>query len=131
MSRRASSAARFVLLAAARSNLAELLVAKGVLGFGVGSFSAAMPGLILAVTPKSETSGAMSFNYLVRSVGYALGGAIGGLVLATGTDTGHLELVIDEDAIRRLLAPPLCGAPGRPSGVCVGEGDYAVAALGG
>jgi MFS family permease len=80
----------FVLFAAARSNLAELLVAMGVLGFGVGSFSAAMPGVILAVTPKSETSSAMSFNYVVRSVGYSLGSAIGGLILAAGTDTGRL-----------------------------------------
>jgi hypothetical protein len=30
----------------------------------------------------------MSFNYVVRSVWYSLGSAIGGLVLATGT--GHL-----------------------------------------
>jgi MFS family permease len=80
----------FVLFAAARSNLAELFAAMGVLGFGVGSFSAAMPGVILAVTPRSETSSAMSFNYVVRSVGYSLGSAIGGLVLAAGTDTGHL-----------------------------------------
>ncbi|WP_328334671.1 MFS transporter [Kribbella sp. NBC_00382] len=80
----------FVLFATARSNLAELFVAMGVLGFGVGGFSAAMPGVILAVTPKSETSSAMSFNYVVRSVGYALGSAIGGLVLATGTATGNL-----------------------------------------
>jgi MFS family permease len=80
----------FVLFAVARSNLAELFVAMGLLGLGVGSFSAAMPGVILAVTPKSETSSAMSFNYVVRSVGYSLGSAIGGLVLAAGTDTGHL-----------------------------------------
>jgi predicted MFS family arabinose efflux permease len=80
----------FVLFAAARSNLAELFVAMGVLGFGVGSFSAAMPGVILAVTPNSETSSAMSFNYVVRSVGYSLGSAIGGLVLAAGTNGGHL-----------------------------------------
>ncbi|MYW02436.1 MFS transporter [Streptomyces sp. SID3343] len=80
----------FVLFAAARSNLAELLVAMGVLGLGVGSFSAAMPGVILAVTPKSETSSAMSFNYVVRSVGYSLGSAIGGLILAGGTDSGRL-----------------------------------------
>ena len=50
----------------------------------------AMPGVILAVTPKSETSSAMSFNYVVRSVGYSLGSAIGGLVLAAGTATGRL-----------------------------------------
>ncbi|GAA1939388.1 MFS transporter [Kitasatospora viridis] len=80
----------FVLFATARSDLAELLAAMGVLGFGVGSFSAAMPGVILAVTPKSETSSAMSFNYVVRSVGYSLGSALGGLVLAAGTATGHL-----------------------------------------
>ncbi|MEV0639904.1 MFS transporter [Streptomyces sp. NPDC050619] len=80
----------FVLFAAARSNLAELFVAMSVLGFGVGSFSAAMPGVILAATPKSETSSAMSFNYVVRSVGYSLGSAIGGLVLDAGTDIGHI-----------------------------------------
>ncbi|MER0240628.1 MFS transporter [Streptomyces sp. HSW2009] len=80
----------FVLFATARSHLAELLAAMGVLGFGVGSFSAAMPGVILAVTPKSETSSAMSFNYVVRSVGYSLGSAGGGLVLAAGTPAGRL-----------------------------------------
>jgi hypothetical protein len=32
----------------------------------------------------------MSFNYVVRSVGYSLGSAIGGLVLAAGTATGRL-----------------------------------------
>jgi len=67
-----------------------VLIPFSVLGFGVGSFSAAMPGVILAVTPKSETSSAMSFNYVVRSVGYSLGSAIGGLVLAAGTATGRL-----------------------------------------
>ncbi len=80
----------FALFAAARSNLAELFVAMGVLGFGVGSFTAAMPGVILAVTPHGETSSAMSFNYVVRSIGYSLGSAIGGLILAAGTDTDHL-----------------------------------------
>ncbi|MFI6316180.1 hypothetical protein ACIBG8_01600 [Nonomuraea sp. NPDC050556] len=53
--------------------------------------SAAMPGVILAVTPRSETSSAMSFNYVVRSVGYSLGSAVGGLVLAYGTTTGRLS----------------------------------------
>ncbi|MEU4391738.1 MFS transporter [Kribbella sp. NPDC023855] len=80
----------FALFAAARSNLPEVFVAMGVLGFGVGGFTAAMPGVILAVTPRSETSSAMSFNYVVRSVGYSLGSAIGGLILAAGTSPGHL-----------------------------------------
>ncbi|MCX5213313.1 MFS transporter [Kitasatospora sp. NBC_00240] len=80
----------FALFATARSNLVDLLLAMSVLGLGVGSFSAAMPGVILAVTPKSETSSAMSFNYITRSVGYSLGSAVGGLVLSAGTDTGRL-----------------------------------------
>jgi MFS family permease len=80
----------FVIFAFARSNLAELFVAMAVLGFGVGVFSAAMPGVILAVTRQSETSSAMSFNQVVRAVGFSLGSAVGGLVLAAGTDTGHL-----------------------------------------
>ncbi|MFC9930333.1 MFS transporter [Streptomyces sp. NPDC127190] len=83
-------AAGFVLFATARSHLAELFLAMSVLGLGVGSFSAATPGVILAVTPKSETSSAMSINYVMRSVGYSLGSAIGGLVLAAGTDSGRV-----------------------------------------
>lgn len=46
--------------------------------------------VILAVTPQSETSSAMSFNQVVRSVGFSLGSAVGGLVLGAGTDTGSL-----------------------------------------
>ena len=80
----------FAFFALARSSLAELLVAMAILGFGVGGFSAAMPAVILAVTPNSETSSAMSFNQVVRSVGFSLGSAVGGLVLAAGTDTGRL-----------------------------------------
>jgi predicted MFS family arabinose efflux permease len=83
--------AAFALFAVARSNLAELLIAMAILGLGVGSFSAAMPGVILAVTPTSETSSAMSFNQVVRSVGFSLGSALGGLVLAAGTKPGHLS----------------------------------------
>ena len=74
----------------ARSNLAGLLAWMAILGFGVGSFSAAMPAVILAVTPKSETSSAMSVNQVVRSVGLSFGSAVGGLVLAAGTATAHL-----------------------------------------
>ncbi len=80
----------FVVFAVARSNLAGLVASMAILGFGVGSFSAAMPAVILAVTPKSETSSAMSFNQVVRSVGFSFGSAVGGLVLAAGTATAHL-----------------------------------------
>jgi predicted MFS family arabinose efflux permease len=79
----------FVCFAVARRDLVEVLVAMGLLGFGVGSFSAAMPGVILTVTPVGETASAMGVNQVVRSVGFAFGSALGGLVLAAGTPAGQ------------------------------------------
>jgi predicted MFS family arabinose efflux permease len=76
--------------ALARAGVAEVLAAMAILGFGVGGFSAAMPTVILAVTPQSETTSAMSFNQVVRGIGFSLGSALGGLVLAAGTPAGHV-----------------------------------------
>jgi len=61
------------------------VIAMSVLGFGVGAFSAAMPAVILAVTPAAETASAMSVNGVVRSVGFSIGSALGGLILAAHT----------------------------------------------
>ncbi|GAA2787022.1 MFS transporter [Kribbella solani] len=77
--------AAFVLFAVARSRLVLPVVAIGVLGLGVGAFSAAMPAVILAVTPAAETASAMSVNAVVRSVGFSTGSALGGLILAAHT----------------------------------------------
>lgn len=74
-----------VLFAITRAHLAEPLIAMSILGFGVGGFSAAMPAVILAVTPQQETASAMSVNQVVRSVGFSIGSALGGLVLAAYT----------------------------------------------
>jgi MFS family permease len=60
----------------------------GALGLGVGTFSAAMPGVILAVTPAGETSSAMSFNQVVRSVGFSIGSALSGFILSAYTPHG-------------------------------------------
>lgn len=79
----------FVIFALARADLVGVLLAMAVLGYGVGSFSAAMPAVILAVTPVRETSSAMSFNGVVRSVGFSLGSALGGLILAASTGAGR------------------------------------------
>jgi predicted MFS family arabinose efflux permease len=82
--------AAFAVFALARSALADVLAAMAILGYGVGGFSAAMPPVILAVTSPGETSSAMGFNQVVRSTGFALGSAIGGLILAAGTPAAHL-----------------------------------------
>jgi len=77
--------AAFVFFALVRRHLAEPVIAISILGFGVGAFSAAMPAVILAATPKAETAGAMSVNQVVRSVGFSIGSALGGLILAAHT----------------------------------------------
>lgn len=74
--------AAVVVFGLARAHLAGPVCAMGVLGFGVGAFSAAMPAVILAATPKAETASAMSVNAVVRAVGFATGSALAGLVLA-------------------------------------------------
>ncbi len=76
------------LFAACRSQLWLAFTVMGVLGLGVGIFSAAMPAAILAVTPAAETSSAMSFNGVVRSVGFSIGSALGGLTLAAYIPAG-------------------------------------------
>jgi predicted MFS family arabinose efflux permease len=78
------------LFASARTlGVAWPVVAMGVLGFAVGGFSAVMPQAILAVTPPEETAAAMSVNGVVRSVGFSIGSALSGLVLAAYTSQGH------------------------------------------
>lgn len=80
--------AALALFALTRSELWLSFTVMGVLGLGVGGFSAAMPAAILAVTPAEETSSAMSFNQVVRSVGFSIGSALGGLTLAANTPVG-------------------------------------------
>jgi predicted MFS family arabinose efflux permease len=80
--------AALVLFALTRNQLWLSFAVMGVLGLGVGAFSAAMPAAILAVTPAEETSSAMSFNQVVRSVGFSIGSALGGLTLAAYTPVG-------------------------------------------
>jgi len=107
--------AAFALFALARSNITELLIAMAILGFGVGSFSAAMPAVILAVTPEEETSSAMSFNQVVRSVGFSLGSAVGGLALSASSTTGPWTPAVHA-LLSYLHAVGFHGAP-RPLGI--------------
>jgi predicted MFS family arabinose efflux permease len=75
----------FLVFALGRSTMAGPVLAVTVLGLGVGAASAAMPAMILAATPSDETASAMSVNQVVRSVGFSLGSALGGLLLAAHT----------------------------------------------
>ncbi|MGH3313332.1 MAG: hypothetical protein ACRDP3_22555 [Streptomyces sp.] len=77
-----------MVFALVRGQLWLAFVVMGLLGLGVGAFSAAMPAAILAATPPEETSSAMSFNQVVRSMGFSVGSVLGGLVLAAHTGSG-------------------------------------------
>lgn len=80
--------AALTLFALTRDHLWLSFVVMGALGLGVGVFSAAMPTAILATIPAAETASAMSVNQVVRSVGYSIGSALGGLTLAAHTPAG-------------------------------------------
>ena len=76
------------VFATVRGSLAGPLAAMSVLGFGVGAFSAAMPAVILAVTPAHETASAMGVNQVVRSIGFSIGSTVSALLLAASTPAG-------------------------------------------
>jgi len=80
--------AAFLLFTAVRGSLAGPLLAMSLLGLGVGGFSAAMPAVILAVTPQRETASAMGVNQVVRSTGFSLGSTLSALILAAYTPGG-------------------------------------------
>lgn len=82
--------AAFALFAVARGTIAGTLISMTLLGLGVGAFSAAMPAVILEVTPAHETASAMGVNQVVRSIGFSLGSTLSALLLAAHTFAGAL-----------------------------------------
>ncbi|MEY9949068.1 MFS transporter [Kitasatospora sp. GAS1066B] len=74
----------------ARGQLWELLVVMGIAGLGVGCTFAVMPGLIVSSVPAREVGSAVSFNQVLRYVGYSTGSALCGAVLQAHTAPGQL-----------------------------------------
>jgi MFS family permease len=64
------------LFAASASALWQAFVAMGVVGLGLGFTFAAMPGLIVGATPRSETGSAMGFYQVSRYVGFSIGSGL-------------------------------------------------------
>ena len=71
-----------LLFVVARGQLWEMFVIMGLAGLGVGCTFAALPGLIVRSVPPEETGSAMSFNQVLRYVGYAVGSALSATILA-------------------------------------------------
>ncbi|WP_258052520.1 MFS transporter [Streptomyces sp. Ru73] len=66
----------------ARSGLWEAFVAMGLIGLGAGVTMSVMPALIVGAVPAHETGSAMSFNQVVKYIGYSGGSAFSAAVLA-------------------------------------------------
>ena len=78
-----------LLFAFARGSLWELFVIMAVAGLGVGCTFAVMPGLIVGAVPEHETGSAISFNQVLRYVGYSTGSALSAAVLQAHTPAGQ------------------------------------------
>lgn len=104
--------AAFVIVAAglfsiSPGSIISTLTAMALLGFGVGGVSAIMPRLVLDEVPQTETSSVLSLNQIVRSIGFSIGSALAGLLLANATPTRTLFPTEDGYAIAALWALPL------------------------
>ena len=78
----------YLLLALAHSQPAELYIASGLLGIGIGLAFAAMANLIVMGVPPEETGVATGINTIVRTVGGALGSQVVATILATSLIAG-------------------------------------------
>ena len=64
------------------AHLWQLIVVSSIIGAGIGLAYGAMPALIMAAVPVSETAAANSLNTLMRSIGTSVSSAVAGAVLA-------------------------------------------------
>ncbi|WP_251076376.1 MFS transporter [Streptomyces benahoarensis] len=78
------------LFTCVRGGLWEAFVAMGLIGLGAGVTMSVMPALIVGSVPAHETSSAMSFNQVVKYIGYSSGSAFTAAVLAAHPGTGGL-----------------------------------------
>lgn len=60
----------------------HLIVVSCIIGAGIGLAFGALPLLIMAAVPRSETGAANSLNALLRSIGTSLASALSGVILA-------------------------------------------------
>ncbi|MFD2466294.1 MFS transporter [Amycolatopsis silviterrae] len=73
----------------ARGSIWEIVVVMAIAGVGTGSIFAVLPGYLLRGVPSNETSRAMSFNQILRTVGYSTGGAVSVTILQAHTAAGQ------------------------------------------
>lgn len=83
------SLAALLVFVFAHGALWEVFVTMAVAGLGVGVNFAVTPGLVVASVPAHETGSAMSFNQVVKYIGYSAGSALSAVILQAATAPGH------------------------------------------
>ncbi|PWI19386.1 MFS transporter [Streptomyces sp. Act143] len=83
------SLAAVLAFALAHDRLWEVFAAMAVAGFGIGWMFAVLPGMIVGSVPAHETGSAMSFNQVLRYVGYSTGSVLSATVLQAYTAVGQ------------------------------------------
>ncbi|MEV4969809.1 MFS transporter [Streptomyces scopuliridis] len=97
-------AAGYSLNIALMSEVWHLVMTSCVIGAGVGFAYGAMPALIMAAVPASETAAANSLNALMRSIGTSIASAIAGVVLAQMTISFGTTALPSENGFKVVMA---------------------------
>ncbi|MFE4724215.1 MFS transporter, partial [Streptomyces sp. NPDC056728] len=82
------SLAGLVCFLFARSSLWGIGTMMALAGLGVGVTFAVTPGLIVGGVPAQETGSAMSFNQVMKYIGYSTGSALSAVILQAATGPG-------------------------------------------
>lgn len=82
----------------------HLVLVSAVIGAGIGLAYGAMPALVMAAVPVSETAAANSLNTLMRAMGTSISGAVAGVVLAQMTTTFGAVTLPSADGFRVVMA---------------------------
>ncbi|MET9385906.1 MFS transporter [Streptomyces sp. NPDC002928] len=115
----------------------QIVIVSCVIGAGIGLAYGAMPALIMAAVPASETAAANSLNSLMRSIGTSVSSAVSGVILAHMTTSFGAFTAPSENGFRAIMAISSAAAlgalalaaflPGRPSADATGTATTAPA----
>ncbi len=84
----AAAAVSFALLAVARAQEWEIILAVALMGFGIGLSLASMANLIVEAVPQRQTGEATGINAIMRTVGGAFGAQIAAAIVSDHLTAG-------------------------------------------
>ncbi|MFC0112234.1 MFS transporter [Kibdelosporangium aridum] len=87
----------------------QLVLVSCVIGAGIGFAYGALPALIIAAVPVSETAAANSLNTLMRAIGSSVSSAVVGVILA------QMTITFGSAALLHSTVSAQCWLPAPPS----------------